>query len=269
MLFQMLSLPRLRSCLLGMFATVWLTSNAHSQNPKTVVRVAQVDWCPQICVDHEQPGYIIEILEEAFLGSEFTFAYNTYSWARGISHTTNGETVALLAAAPKETPNLIFPDAPIGEQQACFFTLPTSNWLYSGENTLAGIGIGIPINISLEELDTYRENNPDQFHQQASTPRYIERSVKMLERKRVDTFIFFKNTVLHHMAQNDMVKHIRNAGCVTATPVYMVFSPAPHLKELGQQVMRHYERRYSILKGSGRIADIMARYGLSDWSLDD
>lgn len=230
------------------------------------IKIAQVDWCPQICIYKERPGYIIEILEAAFADSEFDLIYSTYSWSRGISHTTNGETIGLLAAAPKETPGLIFPRHPIGVQQACFYTLPDSEWRYTTLNSMDNVRIGLPNHISLEELNDYQKEHPAQFHLQASTPRYIELSINMLERGRLDTFVFFRNTVIYHMQTNNTPGRIQSAGCVSATPVYIVFTPAEHSKTLGDRVRAHYDMRYPELKKSGTITRIMTAYGLPDWS---
>ncbi len=220
---------------------------------KNVLKIAQVDWCPQICIYEDNPGYIIETLTEAFKDSEFELVFSTYPWSRGIAHTLNGQTIALLAAAPKETPDLVFPSTPIGEQQACFYTLPSSSWRYSSISSVDNIRIGLPAHISLEELNEYYKKHATQFHIQARTPRYIDLSIKMLASNRLDTFVFFRNTMIYHMRRFYSDDTVKQAGCVSATPVYIVFSPAPETTTLRDKALAHYEKRIRQMIQSGRI----------------
>ncbi len=264
----------MRRLRLSILTCVLLISNAFWPAAATIqtaptkipLRIAQVDWCPQICIDEKDPGYIIETLNKVFEGSEFELIYNSYPWSRGISHTLNGETIALLAAAPKETPDLIFPSAPIGEQQACFYALPASDWRYSSLNSIDDRRIGLPAHISLEELNDYKKQHTKLFHIQADTPRYIELSINMLKSGRLDTFVFFRNTITHHLRRFYSEDTIKQVGCVSPTPVYIVFTPIPEAQATRDKAIAHFEKRMPHMIKAGHVTRIMAKYRLPDWS---
>ncbi|MEX0298942.1 MAG: hypothetical protein AB3N28_07715 [Kordiimonas sp.] len=233
------------------------------------LKIAQVDWCPQICLHEEKPGYIIEILNKVFEDSQFQLIYSSYPWSRGIAHTLNGQTIALLAAAPKETPDLIFPSVPIGQQQACFYALPSSEWRYTSPSSIDDKRIGLPAHISLEELNDYKKEHSKLFHIQASTPRYIELGINMLRSDRLDTFVFFRNTMIHHIRRFYSADTVQQVGCVSPTPVYIVFTPVLDAKPVRDKAIAHYEKRMPLLIEAGYVTKTMERYGLPDWSKYD
>jgi len=86
------------------------------------IKIAAIDWCPQICLDVDKPGYTVDLIKEVFKDSKYTLVIDVFPWTRAIQLVSNGHYDALLAPAKKEAPNLIFPDIAVGYQQMCFFT---------------------------------------------------------------------------------------------------------------------------------------------------
>lgn len=229
--------------------------------------VAQLNWCPQICPRGEDAGYIVDLVREAFEGSEFSLNYQTMSYPIARAKTLRGEIDALLAPAKIEAPNLIYPNEEIGYQRVCFYTLSQSMWEFNGASSLKDLTIGIAIDMSLEEIHDYIQTHEEQFVFQAESKRYIEESLRMLEIGRLDTFVFNENSVLYYVRKNtEWTDKIRLAGCVSSAPVYMAFSPAEHSEEKVKAAATYLDQQISRMKSDGTVSKIMDRYGLPDWS---
>lgn len=239
-----------------------------SQEPEegNRIKVAQLDWCPEVCPGQEKPGYIVEILKEAFADSEFQLEFSTLPWSRALASTLGGNTDAVIAPAKIEAPKLVYPNEPVGMQRACFYTLATSNWVYDGSSSLKDKKIGLPSDMSLEEIHDYVMDNRHQFYFQSITARYLGLSINMLAARRLDAFAFTENAVIHQLQESSLDGTIRQAGCVSATPVYMAFTPVGGQRNLREKAIRFFDSRMQALKDNGKLSAILQRYGVPDWS---
>lgn len=223
--------------------------------------IAEINWCPQICPNNdEQQGYISEILNEIVKGFYIKFVRNEYPWSRAIRNVKLGTSVALSAPAKQEAPNLIYPNIPIGIQRMCFFVNRQSNWQYSGIESLSGIIIGAASDTSIEELNQYAKNHPKNFQYQPYHDRFISQNVKKLNKNRIDTFIFTRNSTLYELKYLGLLDEIKIAGCVSSAPVYIAFTPATHLTELSLTLVKEFDSRMLELIAEGTVDAILSKY---------
>lgn len=143
----------------------WARENAlvKEQESKITIKVAAIDWCPQLCVDELFSGYINEIINEVYSDKRYFLKVDYLPWSRAIRALRQGDYDALLSPAKDEAPDLIFPKNAIGTQQMCFFTLKGNPWNYQDEDSLAGLNIGVARDTSVEELNVYMEKNQERF----------------------------------------------------------------------------------------------------------
>lgn len=230
----------------------------------TTISVAAIDWCPQICPDKEEPGYIIDIVKEVFEDSPYELQIAYYPWSRAIQLTQSGMVDALLSPAKKEAPTLSYPDQEVGIQRMCFFTDVNSPWNYQGESSLAGQNIGIATDTSIEELNGYIARNPDQFQFQPYVSRYIKQSIGKLEKKRIHSFLMTYNSTVYELANLNVRDQYRVAGCVNTTNVYMAFTPKGKRQEIIQMI-KYFDQSMEQLHAHNKIEGIMNKYQLSKW----
>ena len=227
--------------------------------------VAAIDWCPQICTDKENPGYIIEIIEAVFEDSPYRADINFYPWSRAIMLTKRGQVLALLSPAKSEAPTLRFPKEAVGNQRMCFFTLAESSWQYNGPKSLKGMQIGLATDASIEELNSYLKEHPEQFQFQPYHERYIKQSAGKLDRHRIDSFIFTHNSTIFEFNRLGIQKKYRNAGCVNTTNIYMAFTNNDEVTQEVTKMMALFDEKINDLHKLGKIAQIMKKYHLSSW----
>jgi len=229
---------------------------------KEVIQIAAIDWCPQICVDPNQPGYVVELIEKIFENTQYQLSIDVFPWSRAIKNVSSGKADALLSPAKSEAPNLLYPKFAVGYQQMCFFTKQKSSWRYNGLGSLKGIQIGIAIDTSIEELNSYVKSHPWQFQFQPYHERYLAQNIAKLEKGRMDTFLFTKNSTLFALHKMRKQGDIKEAGCVEKAPIYMAFSPVPSKQMKISVMMSVFDRKLSALKNSQYIKKLMASYHL-------
>lgn len=236
-----------------------LLSNASS------LSIAGIDWCPQICVNKNKPGYIVEIVNTVFADSPYTIKIDYYPWSRAIKLTKEGKVTALLSPAKAEAPMLRYPAQEVGRQQMCFFTGKDSIWQYKGIESLKGQQIGVSADSSLEELNGYLKQHPEQFQFQPYHKRYLEQNAGKLNKKRIDSFLFTYNSTVYELNRLGIGNNYRSAGCVSKTNVYLAFSNISSNQQEVSQMIDYLDQKMVQLHLEGTVQRIMNKYQLSSW----
>jgi len=84
------------------------------------IKVAAIDWCPQICPNQEKSGYVVDLVNKAFTDSDYQLQIDYFPWSRAIKYVLSGQYHALLSPAKAEAPQLRYPKIPVGKQDMCF-----------------------------------------------------------------------------------------------------------------------------------------------------
>ncbi|MFT5295001.1 MAG: polar amino acid transport system substrate-binding protein [Colwellia sp.] len=74
-----------------------------SASVSKTIRIAAIDWCPQVCINQPIEGYTVELIRKVFEESDFELVIDIYPWSRAIKYVTNGEYDALLSPAKKRS----------------------------------------------------------------------------------------------------------------------------------------------------------------------
>ncbi|WNO09513.1 transporter substrate-binding domain-containing protein [Teredinibacter sp. KSP-S5-2] len=226
------------------------------------LKIASIDWCPQLCSSGEQEGYVKDIVKLIFKDSPYQVQITDYPWSRSILLVRNGDAHALLSPAKAEAPSLLYPQHEVGTQRMCFFTHGRSSWQYTGVSSLNNQQIGIATDTSVEELNAFIANNKRQFQFMPYTGTYVQKSVRKLIQGRMDAFLFTRNTTLYELSKLKAQDQIREAGCVSEANIYMAFSPDNKQREKIEKMMVFFDLKMRELKARGEIEKIMQNYGL-------
>jgi len=254
------------SCLLFVFTVMHSSALAFTKSfdKKTTITIAAIDWCPQICYQDSNNGYIVDLVEEVFKGTQYQLDIQIYPWSRAIKLVRSGKVDALLSPAKAEAPQLLFPTTEVGKQQMCFFTSKDSDWNFSSIESLKDKVIGIAADTSIEELNNYIKLNPQQFQYQPYHERYIIQSAHKLDKERMDAFLFTKNSTIYELKKFNEWHKYRLAGCVSQAKVYMAFSPVIVEGKDTSSMLNTFEEQMKKLSETSFISDLMIKYGLSD-----
>jgi len=252
-------------CLFLIFFVVNINASASIKpfDEKITITIAAIDWCPQICYNDTHRGYVVDLVEEAFKGTRYQLDIQIYPWSRAIKLVSNGKVEALLSPAKAEAPQLVFPQMEVGKQQMCFFTAKNSGWVYSNTESLKDKSIGIATDTSIEELNEYVKLNPDQFQYQPYHERYITQNARKLDKKRMDTFLFTKNSTVYELNKYNIWNKYRIAGCVSPTKIYMAFAPVKSTDKDIMTMVNVFDKQMKKLNKTSYISQLMNKYGLS------
>jgi polar amino acid transport system substrate-binding protein len=252
------------------FAALIWTGTANAAQP---LQVALDDYCPYYCkadtpgADRlaDPPGFVIEILQHAFGSGPNDINYHFLPWKRSIREVTNGKLDAIVLTTPQDAPELLYPSIEQGRSQGCFYTKQHSPWRYTGAESLpqvrltliSGYLFGEPLNSYLQHAG----ENPKVNY--ISGNQALLRIFQMIELGRTQATAEDSMVATYLLKNSALQQSIGNAGCYQGSlDFYVGF--APHNPESGARA-KALAQTVSELRSSGKLAKILARYGLKDW----
>jgi len=226
------------------------------------IKVAAIDWCPQICVNESYEGYTVDLIKKVYEKGAHKLEIDVFPWSRAIKYVSDGKYDALLAPAKKEAPHLIFPSYGVGIQRMCFFTSAKNTWMYTGEDSLTAMQVGIAFDTSIEELNQYIKEHPQQFQFQPYHERYVAQNAGKVLKGRIDAFLFTKNTTLFELKKAGLEGAIKNAGCVSQADIYLAFTADKRKTANVVKASSFFESRMKYLIQSGYVDKLHQKYGI-------
>lgn len=229
-----------------------------------VVILAADPWCPYNCISGAAPeGYMVDLAREALGLAGFELTYVNMSWARALEQAESGYIDGVIGAFTTDAPGFTFPEEHLGISHIELYTEPGQNWRYEGIDSLQDQTLIALNGYSYSpELDDYILRNRDNQKRVwiLSGPAPLERAIRLVLEHRSDVLPEDRDVMawtLHHRLPG---VQLRKAGALHQTPVYIAFSPAtPRSAELADALSRGIRE----LRASGRLAEILAGYGVS------
>ncbi len=239
---------------------------------ETLVLAAD-NWCPYNCDPaSDRPGYVVELARAIFHEHAMTIDYQQISWSRSLQLARAGQVNGLIGVTPREAPELVFPEEPVGVSHNSYWTVKSSHWRYNGPRSLDNLQVGVIQQYDYgEPLNTYLNDPANRSHVQwVSGPNALVQNLKKLAASRVDVVVEDEAVVRYMARKTGLLVRFRLAGVERSTrgedDVYLAFSSRdPHAR----QHARTLDTGIRALRRSGQLAHILARYGLRDWKSKD
>jgi len=226
------------------------------------LKIAAIDWCPQICVKESKPGYTVDLINKVYEDSPYSLEIDVFPWSRAIKYVSEGKYDALLAPAKKEAPNLVFPRFSVGSQRMCFFTSTSNPWRYSGEESLSNMQVGLAFDASIEELNQYIKIHPEKFQFQPYHERFVAQNAKKVLKGRMDAFLFTKNSTLYELEKVGLHGVIKNSGCVSQAKIYLAFTANKDKAATISSAIDFFDFRIEQLIQSGFVNKLHRQYAI-------
>lgn len=232
---------------------------------RPVIRVAAIDWCPQICPNADKPGYIIELVKRLYRDTQYDLDIKIYPWSRAIAMARQGRVHAILSPAKAEAPDLLYPINEVGTQRMCFFTERSDDWYYLNIHSLKTKQFGLSSETSLEELNDYAALHPEQFQYLPYNERHIVQQANKVLKNRIDAFLFTYNSTVYTLKNARKWQMFKSAGCVQEAEIYMAFTPQLSKQVDVKRMMEVFDENMANLKAGQEVEQVMQSYGLEDW----
>ncbi len=250
-----------RATLAAVLGTLALATAATAE----AVSIRADQWCPYNCEPgSDRPGYMIEILQEALGPHGHTIDYQTMNWARSLASAEEGSIDGVVGASTDEAPG--FHLGPVlGQWDLAVAVRKGESFDVGAADPFAGRSIGVirGYDYGGAVADYVAANAADdRIVQVAGGEAPLETNLRKLEAGRVDLVPDDAAVLRYTIADLGLEGAFDLVSMEEPSPLYAAFSPrgarsADYAAMLAAAVDE--------LRASGRLDEILARYGLTDW----
>ena len=239
---------------------------ARAEQPKTLLLVADT-YCPYNCaVGAEPEGFAIDVMREIFEPKGYQIKYKVVPWTRALKMVKSGQADVALGSPPEEanTHGLVQGQEPIGYATDCLFVRADNTLQFNNRaddlNSLKRVGTVVDFQYydQFGEWLKRPENQAKNFQARGDTASLT--NLKQLVLGRLDGAIETLQVMDYLILQTQAKADVRVAGCQSQQQVFNLFSPA---RSDAKQLAAELDKGIVALRKNGRMAHILARYGMS------
>ena len=228
--------------------------------------VASDEWCPFNCGPGDaREGYAVDILRAVFEPQGIDVEYRVMGWERAVEEARLGHVAAVIGAVKDEAKGFVLPEEEIGYDFFAFFVRQGDPWLYRGPESLLGRRVGIPAGYRLSpDIQAFYEAHKKEIDIYWSGREQPTRhNLRLLMEGRLDVVADDAQVICHLAHSMDILESIEYAGYDgDHVKLYIAFSAA-RPESLRDIVL--LDKGIRAMRKSGRLDDLLARYGLVDW----
>ncbi|RPJ68815.1 hypothetical protein DRW07_01485 [Alteromonas sediminis] len=209
-----------------------------------------------------KPGFMIELAKAVLEPAGHSVDYQVMPWERALDSVRKGSHDCVVGAYKEDAPDFVFPKNHWGLDSTGFFVNNDSDWKFDSLNSLLTKKVGVINGYAYgEELDELISNNPSVFSGLGGNDA-LEKNIKKLTAGRIDIIIESPN-VMRAKLEELKLSNVKQAGTLgEASPMYIACSPA---KPSSSNYVELIDKGTDALRASGKLSEILARYGMSDW----
>ncbi len=246
-----------------------VASNAnpnHVEATKTIT-IAGDEWCPINCSqDATNPGYMIEVAQEAFGLTGYHVEYIEMPWMRAVNLARNGEIDAIVGAFEDDAPDFVFPTEPIlFIRPSTLFARQGLAWQFTGIDSLREVTLGViggydygaRLNAFIDTSIAASDSRVIQIYGDNATSRNIE----LLRKQRAD-LIVETDVVFWHIVRSsgDESRFKEVAQLTEPEGCHIAFSPT---SERSKQLAIQLDSGIKQLKKNNRLTELAGKYQIS------
>ena len=208
-------------------------------------------------------GYMIDLAREIFGAAGHTVDYKLMPWERAVNSVRAGKFDCVVGAYPEDAPDFKFPSENWGIDSTGYFVRPDSTWTFTGYDSLLSQKVGVISGYAYgDEVDGLIKSREDVF-KAASGNDALEKNLKKLVNNRLDLVIESIAVGNAKIKEMNLTGKIKLGGKDPAEDnLFIACSPA---KASSDAYMKLIDDGTKALRASGKLQEIMAKYGLSDW----
>lgn len=258
------ALRRIATALLLSVSMPGLAGGGAEANAPGRLVVAADRWCPYNCEPGSaKPGYLVEVLREVFEPRGIVVEYRVMPWKRAVFETEHGRIDGALGAVAGDRGRNLIGEEGLGVNATVLVVRRGEEFEYAGPKSLDGLAVGVVADYSYDSdgsLDRYlrarRESGDSLYVVRQDAP--LRSLFTMLERGRIDVFPENRYVARHAIGQMRLLDSVSLVETGRGDAVYVAFSP----NDRGRRYVRQLDAGIRRLRASGRLAEIMASYGI-------
>lgn len=224
---------------------------------------ASDEWCPYVCFESTQPGYLVELARAVFESPSRPVEIRRMSWPRAVREAEAGRIDGVLGAAAGESPRLRYPERPAAGDPVAFAVRHDDPWRFDGVDSLVERRIGIaegyrfgpPFDAAL-----FAEGRPVPGVEALSTEQPTRINLQKLVGGRIDTVIDNGHVLRHESERGGFFPAVRIIATGIEQPVFVAFADSPE----GEAMARHFDRTLDLRSGRQKVTGLQREYGPMD-----
>ncbi|MBK8284027.1 MAG: transporter substrate-binding domain-containing protein [Ahniella sp.] len=218
-------------------------------------------------LSRKPPGYMIEMADAIAATQGHTIEYKTMPWDDAVASSRKGDIDCVVGALKSDAEGFMFPEESWGDSLNGLFALTDTDWTYTDIESFSSVRVAVIAGYSYsEEIDAYVEANkadPNKVVIVNSTGRALMNAVSRLVSRKADVIIEDVNVAASTFAKMNMADRMKSVGVVgEPEPLYIACTPA---SPRGKQFADMFSAGTVELRSSGKLAEILEKYGLEDW----
>jgi polar amino acid transport system substrate-binding protein len=214
------------------------------------------------------PGYMIEMASAIAEAAGHRIDYRHIPWDDALAGVESGSFDCVVGAAAEEVPGFPRPALAWGESQSVAYTLAASTLVIDDVEAIKSLRLAVLADYSYGEvLDAWIEGEgagSDRLVAVETNVRASRAVLSYLIAGKVDVVIDDRNVILNTLRDEGLEgRVVERLEVGPADPVYIACTPAD---PRGARYAALFEQGTRQLRESGQLANILARYGLTDWA---
>jgi polar amino acid transport system substrate-binding protein len=240
---------------------------SYSQMKKELT-ISITESCPKMCEGKGKRGFVTDILDEVLTMKGYKVNFVAMPWARAVISATEGSIDGIISPAKKEAPDLIYPKVEIAKQAECFYGRIDDNWKPTDAKSFINRQTIVFRGWSFEEefkKTLGREKYKKNFNEFSIDQRYIDRILKMVLSKKIDSF-WVEPIVFDSFKKKNRKKvenKIKLQGCLLIQDLYVGLNPLN--PKLSKKIANDFDDGIEKIRKSGRLKTILQQYDIEDW----
>jgi polar amino acid transport system substrate-binding protein len=233
----------------------------------TITLVAD-PWCPYNCDPAGgKVGYAVEIAKAVFEKAGHTVEYKVLPWTRALAETRAGKIDGAVGAGTTDKEGLILPKEEIALSQNGAYVKASSSWAYKDIKGLEPVVTGVVLDYTYAgefgEYVTANGKNAKRIVASAGNNALEQNLRRMIAGRGIDVVVDDTAVVSYNLKELNLAAEIKSAGTIgEPDPIYIGFSAA---KPTAQAYADLLDKGIAELRTSGKLAEILGKYGLKDW----
>ncbi|APJ04678.1 substrate-binding periplasmic protein [Silvanigrella aquatica] len=224
------------------------------------INIAWDTWCPWFCESNENPGFLIELVENVFKYSKTNIQFQKYTWVNGLTEVRQGRIFGMIGTSKYEAPDFIFPNEHIAVQQMCFYVKNNSSWIYKNLDSLNEVSIGVLREANYPSLMKYIHANSDNPKkvQIIETQDVSEQGFTELKKNKIDVFLNDIISADYYLIKNKLTSDFKRLDCLEKEKIYLSFSPK--LKDKSLKLAKIFDTDYKKYRQTDDYQRLIKKY---------
>lgn len=232
----------------------------------STVTIRADEWFPINGIpDSAEPGYMIEIAQMIMADHGHTIEYRIMPWKRSVKQVRAGSFDCVVGAYKEDAPDFLFPDDSWGSIASSFYVKKGSDWFYKGIESLKSVKMGVIGGYAYsDEFDKYiKESKDSSMVQVLNANNALEQNIKKMLKGRIDVVVESHLVMEAKLKKMGVSNEVAFAGeLVAAESMYIACSPA---RSTSKEYVKYFSEGIKKLRSSGKLKQILDKYGLKDW----